>query len=105
LIAIWLTGLADLIGRRRTESYLSRKTGRSDPIWAGRNSILVRDKDFAPVDICPDRLNSFYTSSSNVRRPTVRWSTVPSARSFVFSNVNLRDVFIAMHRIGSISLD
>jgi hypothetical protein len=64
----------------------------------------VRDKDFAPVDFCPDHLNSFFTSSSNVRRPTVQRSTgnfVPPVRSFAFSNVNLRDVFIAIHRIGS----
>jgi hypothetical protein len=64
----------------------------------------VRDKDFAPVDICPDRLNSFFTSFSNVLRPTDQRSTgkfVPPARSFVLSNVNSRDVFIAIHRIGS----
>jgi hypothetical protein len=39
------------------------------------DSIGVRDKDFAPVDIYPDRLNSFFTSSSNIRSPTVQRST------------------------------
>jgi hypothetical protein len=59
------------------------------------DSIGVRDKDFAPVDICPDRLNSFFSSSSNVRQPTVQRSTgnfVPSVRSLAFSNLNSRDV-------------
>jgi hypothetical protein len=55
-------------------------------------------------------LNSFFTSSSNVRRPTVQRSTgnfVPPVCSFVFSNVNSRDVFIAINRIGlnAIGLD
>jgi hypothetical protein len=73
-------------------------------LWKSLDYIGVHDKDFAPVDICPDRLNSFFTSSSNVRRPTVQCSTgnfVPSVRSFALSNVNSRDVFIAIHRIGS----
>jgi hypothetical protein len=59
---------------------------------------------FSTVDICPDRLNSFFTSSSNVRRPTLQRSTgnfVPPARFFALSNVNSRDVFVAIHQIGS----
>jgi hypothetical protein len=87
---------------------LSRKTGKAILYGPVFGSLLlpigVRDKDFAPVDICPDRLNSFLTSSSNVRRPTVKRSTgnfVPPARSLAFSYVNPRDVFIAIHRIGS----
>jgi hypothetical protein len=60
---------------------------RPKTLWKNLDSIGVRDEDFAPVDICPDRLNSFFTSSSNVRRPTVKRST--------------RDVFIAIHQIGS----
>jgi hypothetical protein len=40
-------------------------------LWRNFDSIGVRDKDFAPVDICSDRLNSFLTSPSNVRRPRV----------------------------------
>jgi hypothetical protein len=58
-------------------------------LWKNLDSIGVQDKDFALVDICPDRLNSFFTSSSNVRRPTVQRSTgnfVPS-RSFAFSKL------------------
>jgi hypothetical protein len=66
-------------------------------LWKNLDSIDVRDKDLAPVDICPDRLNSFFTSSSNVRRPTVQRST----GSFAFSNVISRDVFIDIHRISS----
>jgi hypothetical protein len=59
---------------------------------------------FTPIDICPDHLNSFFDASSNVRFPTVQRFTgnfVPPVRSFAFSNVNSRDVFIAIHRIGS----
>jgi hypothetical protein len=36
---------------------------------------------------------------SNVQQSTGNF--VPPARSFAFSNVNLRDVFIAIHRIGA----
>jgi hypothetical protein len=49
-------------------------------------------------------LSFFTSSSSNVRRPKVQWSTgnfVPPVRYFAFSNVNSRDLFIAIHRIGS----
>jgi hypothetical protein len=69
-------------------------------LWKNLDSIGVRDKDFAPADISPDRLNSFFNSSSNVRRPKVQRSTgnfVPLL--FAFSNVNSHDVFIAIHRI------
>jgi hypothetical protein len=48
------------------------------------------DKDLAPF-----RLNSHFTSSSNVRRPTVQQFTsnfVPTMRFFAFSNVNSREV-------------
>jgi hypothetical protein len=47
---------------------------------------------------------TFFTFSSNVRRRTVPRSTdnfVYPACSFAFSNVNSRDVFIAIHQIGS----
>jgi hypothetical protein len=69
-------------------------------LWKNLDSIGMRDMDFAPAGICPDRLNSFFTFSSIVRRPTVQRSTgnfVPLL--FAFSNVNSRDVFIAIHRI------
>jgi hypothetical protein len=73
-------------------------------LWKILDSIGVRDKDFAPVDICPDHLNTSFTFFSNVQRPTVQrfsGNFVPPARSFAFSNVNSRDVFIAIHQIGS----
>jgi hypothetical protein len=81
---------------------LSRKTGQLI-LYAPQASFGVRDKDVAPVDICLDnRLNSFFTFSSNVGCPTVQRFTgnfVPPARSFAFSN--LRDIFVAILWIGS----
>jgi hypothetical protein len=127
LITTWLTGLGDFIGLQKVGSYINgseigvhclvKQAKRSymgrffDPslppktLWKNLDSMGVRDKDFAPVDICcPDRLNFFFTSSSNVRRPTIQWSTgnfLPQAHSFAFSNVNSRDVFIDIHQICS----
>jgi hypothetical protein len=97
--------------RQAKRSYISRFLDPSLPpqtLWKNLDSIGVRDNDFAQIDICPDRLNYFFTSFCNVRRPTVQRSTarstgnfVPPTRSFAFSNVNSHDVFIAIHRIGS----
>jgi hypothetical protein len=51
-------------------------------MWKNLDSIGVRDKDFAPVEICPECLNSFFASSSKVRRPTVQQFC--SSRAFFF---------------------
>jgi hypothetical protein len=89
----------------RESRYL--KTTSFDDIRCLRKNLVsigVRDMDFTPGDICPDRLNSFFTSSSNVLRLKVQRSTdnfVPTTRSFAFSNVNSRDVFIAIHQKDS----
>jgi hypothetical protein len=79
--------------RRAKQSYMGWFLDPSlalKTLWKNLDSIGVRDQDFAPFSICPGRLNSFLTSSSNVRRPTVQRSTdnfVPPARSFAFSNL------------------
>jgi hypothetical protein len=86
------------IVRQAKRSYMGRFLDPTLPpkiLWKNLDSIGVRDKNFAPFDICPDRMNSLFTSSSNVRPPTVQRSTgnfVPPTRSFAFSNVNSRDV-------------
>jgi hypothetical protein len=58
----WFRNRVHYLVRQVKRSYMGRFLDFSLPpkiLWKNLDCIGVHDKDFAPVDICTDRLNSF----------------------------------------------
>jgi hypothetical protein len=81
-------------------------------LWKHLDSLGVRDKDDAPLNFCPNTLNSYF-ALSNVPGQTVHPSLneesggFSPSTGFAFSNVTPQEVFDAIFKIktNSVGLD